>query len=287
MKTSVVGLGSMGSAIAMRLREQGVELEVWNRSEKPRIDHEKLGFKVSKSMHTAFDGDLVISVLSNDQAVLETFNDHFLASANRAAIHVNMSTISLDAARELESRHRKAGIRYLAIPVLGRPQAVAAGKLLMVAAGNQESFELAAETLNKIAAEVFYLGSKPELSALVKLGVNYNLIHALQALAESISLVEAGGVDASQFVSILTHTAFTGSAYAGYGPMIANKNYSPAGFSMHLGLKDVGLVLDAAHELEVTLPVAPVLKKLFSQALSDPQLMNLDWSAVAELNRKK
>lgn len=285
-KVAVIGLGSMGSAMAERLRDQGAQIEVWNRSEARRLEHENKGFAVSESVHNAFEADIVISALSNDQAVLSTFDRSFLASANKATIHVNIATVSLEAARELESRHRSAGVRYLAAPVLGRPAAVRSGSLLMVVGGDTESLKGAREILDLVAAEIFHLGEKAELASLVKLGVNYNLIHALQAIGESVTLVEAGGVDASQFISILTHTAFTGSAYTGYGPMIANRDYSPAGFSMALGLKDVGLVLDAAQELEVELPVAPVIKDLFNQALSNPALIDLDWSAVAEVNRK-
>ena len=124
------------------------------------------------------------------------------------------------------------------------------------------------------------------MASLVKLGVNYNLIHALQAIAESVALVEAGGVDANTFIEIITNTAFTGSAYAGYGPMIANRKYSPAGFSMELGVKDVKLVQAAASDLGLNLPVASVLLDLFQTANQSPQLHDLDWSAVAELTRK-
>ena len=121
---------------------------------------------------------------------------------------------------------------------------------------------------------------------MVKLGVNYNLIHALQAIGESVALVESGGVDANTFMEILTHTAFAGSAYAGYGPMIVNRRYSPPGFSMTLGLKDLKLIEDAASAGGLTLPVAAVLRKLFETAQVDPELKDLDWSAIAELTRR-
>jgi 3-hydroxyisobutyrate dehydrogenase-like beta-hydroxyacid dehydrogenase len=121
----------------------------------------------------------------------------------------------------------------------------------------------------------------------VKLGVNYNLIHALQAIGESVALVESAGVDPNTFMEILTHTAFTGSAYAGYGPMIVNRAYTPPGFSMTMGLKDVKLIEDAAADLGLTLPVASVLHELFDRAIDDPELTDLDWSAIAELTRQK
>jgi 3-hydroxyisobutyrate dehydrogenase-like beta-hydroxyacid dehydrogenase len=178
-------------------------------------------------------------------------------------------------------------VGYVAAPVLGRPIAITNGKLLMVVAGNQSEVQKSTIVLEKISAQHWNVGEDHSRASLVKLGVNYNLIHALQAIGESVALVEAGGVDANTFIEILTHTAFTGSAYAGYGPMIANRRYSPAGFSMELGLKDVKLIEDAATQLGLALPVAPVLKNQFEAALLDPELKDLDWSAIAELTRQK
>ena len=69
--------------------------------------------------------------------------------------------------------------------------------------------------------------------------------------------------------------------------MIVNRNYTPPGFSIALGLKDVKLVEDAAAELDLKLPVAGVLHQLFETALHDPELKDLDWSAIAELTRQR
>jgi len=66
-----------------------------------------------------------------------------------------------------------------------------------------------------------------------------------------------------------------------------NRNYTPPGFSVALGLKDVKLVEDAASDLNLKLPVAGVLRGLFEQALADPDLADLDWSSIAELTRQR
>jgi 3-hydroxyisobutyrate dehydrogenase-like beta-hydroxyacid dehydrogenase len=171
--------------------------------------------------------------------------------------------------------------------VLGRPIAITNGTLLVVAAGKADDVAAASVIFDKVSARHWNVGEDHSKSNFVKLGVNYNLIHALQAIGESVALVESAGVDANTFMEILTHTAFTGSAYAGYGPMIVNRRYTPRGFSMELGLKDVKLVEDAAADLGLTLPVAAVLHKLFEQAIDDPDVSDLDWSAVAELTRQK
>jgi 3-hydroxyisobutyrate dehydrogenase-like beta-hydroxyacid dehydrogenase len=285
IKVSLIGLGSMGTAMAHRLVEQGFALEFWNRSAK---DNSELLAKgaVQVDLADALKNDFVISFLSNDVAALEVFSEQNLSAASAGTIHINMSTVSLEASGSLAKLHAKQGIGYIAAPVLGRPIAITNGKLLIVAAGDSKDIDAASVIFEKVSAQYWNVGADHAKANLVKLGVNYNLIHALQAIGESVALVESGGVDANVFMEILTHTAFAGSAYAGYGPMIVNRRYSPPGFSMTLGLKDLKLIEDAASAGGLTLPVAAVLRKLFETAQVDPELKDLDWSAIAELTRR-
>jgi 3-hydroxyisobutyrate dehydrogenase-like beta-hydroxyacid dehydrogenase len=284
-RVSLIGLGSMGTAMAHRLLEQGFALDFWNRSAK---DNSELIAKgaVQVELADALKNDFVISILSNDAAALEVFSEQNLSAATAGTIHINMSTLSPEASETLAKLHSKHGIGYIAAPVLGRPIAITNGKLLIVAAGDPKDIEAVAPVFEKISAQYWNVGTDHAKANLVKLGVNYNLIHALQAIGESVALVESGGVDANTFMEILTHTAFAGSAYAGYGPMIVNRRYTPPGFSMTLGLKDLKLIEDAASAGGLTLPVAAVLRKLFETAQVDPELKDLDWSAIAELTRR-
>jgi 3-hydroxyisobutyrate dehydrogenase-like beta-hydroxyacid dehydrogenase len=284
-RVSLIGLGSMGTAMAHRLLEQGFALDFWNRSAKDNSELLDKG-AVQVELADALKNDFVISILSNDAAALEVFSEQNLSAATAGTIHINMSTLSPEASETLAKLHAKHGIGYIAAPVLGRPIAITNGKLLIVAAGDPKDIEAASVLFEKISAQYWNVGTDHAKANLVKLGVNYNLIHALQAIGESVALVESGGVDANTFMEILTHTAFAGSAYAGYGPMIVNRRYTPPGFSMTLGLKDLKLIEDAASAGGLTLPVAAVLRKLFETAQVDPELKDLDWSAIAELTRR-
>lgn len=286
LRVSLLGLGSMGTAMATRLLEQGFDVDVWNRSPKEIGDLLDEGAR-KVDLTGSLQNDFFISMLSNDAAALEVFSDENLAKAKPGSLHLNMSTLSTQASKTLAERHQQAGLGYVAAPVLGRPAAILNGKLLIVAAGKASDVEAAAVVFDKVSAQHWNVGEDHSQSILVKLGVNYNLIHALQAIGESVALVESGGVDPNTFIEIITHTAFTGAAYTGYGPMIVNRNYTPPGFSVALGLKDVKLVEDAAAELDLKLPVASVLRGLFESALNDPELRDLDWSAIAELTRQR
>ncbi len=285
MDAGLIGLGTMGTAMANRLLDQGVALTAWNRSSGAADQLVTRGLILESNPAAVFNQPVVLSMLSNDAAVLDTFNDRLLSSLPEGAVHVNMATISIEAARAMYERHAKHNVGYVSAPVLGRPPVAAAGKLLIVASGDSAAIQTALPVLEELSARVFVLGDAAQSASLVKIAVNFNIIHALQALAESIALVERGGVDPVQFVEILTHTAFAGSAYSGYGSMIAESRYSPAGFAMELGIKDLSLTEQAADEFGLSLPSTPVLRSLFETALADDSLRDLDWSAVAEVTR--
>jgi 3-hydroxyisobutyrate dehydrogenase-like beta-hydroxyacid dehydrogenase len=138
MNIGFIGLGNMGSAIAARLLEAGHTLCVWNRSPEPARRLGERGAQVAATAEEAFRGDVVFSMLSDDQVLRSVLVDSgVLARATPGAvrIHVNMATISAALADELAERHRERGVGYVAAPVLGRPDVAAAGKLTIVMAG--------------------------------------------------------------------------------------------------------------------------------------------------------
>jgi len=280
-----VGLGTMGSAMARRLVEAGHTVHVWNRTPSAADPLIAAGAVRAHSVDEALATGLVFSILANDAAVDSTFSDDVLAGAPDGAIHVNHATVSVAAADRFAERHATAGVRYVAAPVLGRASVAESGQLNIVAAGDPAAIDAAQPFLDILGKRTWNVGEQPSRASLVKIGVNYNLIHTLQALAESVNLVEQGGVDGSTFVEILTDAAYTGSAYTGYGNLIANRRYSPPGFTVGLGLKDLGLAEQAAAGHGAVLPTAPVLREMFEKTLADPALADLDWSAIAEVVR--
>jgi len=284
---SFIGLGAMGSAMVLRLLERGHDVSVYNRSHEPVARMVEAGAKALTEIGQAFENEIVISMLASDDAVSAVFSEATLSQVTAGRIHVNMASISVEAADLQAARHAEAGVGYVSAPVMGRPPVALAGQLNIITAGSNETLEQVAEILGDLGKKTWYVGPAPRTANLVKIGVNFNLIHALEALGESIALVESGGVDANLFVELLTDTAFTGSVYGGYGPMIANKRYFPASFNVALGKKDLMLVESAATEAGLTLPTLETLKSVFDQALADPAIANGDWSAIAEISRKK
>jgi 3-hydroxyisobutyrate dehydrogenase-like beta-hydroxyacid dehydrogenase len=141
--------------------------------------------------------------------------------------------------------------------------------------------------LSILGARTWNLGTRPSSANVVKIAVNYNIIHAIQALGESIALVERHDVNPGEFVELLSSTLFGGVVYQGYGTLIADKAYRPAGFTVELGLKDLVLAEEFADDAGITLPTSAILRRLFEKAIETPELAGADWSALAEVTRQQ
>lgn len=279
-----IGLGAMGATMARRLVDAGHTVAVWNRSAGPVERLVAAGARRAETVTDALASGVVLSMLSNDSAAESIFTAELLAAAPHGSIHANFSSLSVAAADRLAAVHAAAGVQYVAVPVLGRPNVAELGQLNIIAGGESAAITRLQPILEVLGKKTWGVGDQASAANLVKIGVNYNLIHTLQALAESVTLMEHGGVDGSTFVDILTDTAYTGSAYTGYGRMIATRDYEPL-FTVALGLKDLSLAEQAAAGSGVVLPTAPVLRNLFERTLADPALATRDWSAIAEVTR--
>lgn len=281
-----VGLGTMGSAMAGRLVDAGHTVRVWNRNPAAAAPLLEAGAVAASSAAHALEAGIVFSMLSNDAAVDAVFDDDTLRGA-RGSLHVNMASVSPAASRALAQRHAQAGVGYVAAPVLGRPPVAAAGKLNILAGGADADLDRLEPFFGVLGARTWRIGDDPAQANVVKIAVNFTLIHTIEALGEGIALVENHGIDPGGFVELLTSTLFGGVAYTGYGDIIVNRRYEPAGFAAPLGLKDLGLAEAAAAEVGVTLPTASALRAVFEQTLAQPGGDRLDWAAIAEIARAR
>lgn len=282
-----LGLGRMGAAMARRLLDGGEDLVVWNRR-RSAAEQELVaaGATRAESAAEALAAQISISMLSDDAAVDSVLSTENLGSTTGTRIHVNMASISPAMADVLTARLDAAGMRYVSAPVLGRPEVAAKGALNVLTAGPSDALDAVDPHLAHCSVRRWRFGDRPRQANAVKVAVNFMILHALESLGESVALVEAQGVDAGQFVDLIGSSLFGGVVHTGYGALIAQRTYTPPGFTMALGLKDLGLAEQLAAEGEVDVPLAAVLRDRFETALADPDLAELDWAAVAEITRR-
>ncbi len=281
-----IGLGHMGVPMATRLIDAGYDVTVWSRTAAHADALVGRGATRATSPGDAIATGHLFSMLASEDALRAVLPPELLREAPPGFIHVNHATISARAADEFAAHAARDGYGYVAAPVLGRPGVAAAGALTILAAGPAEAVEASLPMLAVMGRRVWRYGSAASAANLAKISVNYLIAHALQALAESITLLERNGLDAGQFVEMISDSVFPGPVYAGYGDAIARGSYTPAGFSAVLGLKDVMLAIDAARDAGARLPCAPVLQEIFETTAAVAG-DSLDWAAIAEFTRQR
>ncbi|MDB4884525.1 MAG: NAD(P)-dependent oxidoreductase [Gemmatimonadetes bacterium] len=258
MDVGFIGLGMMGSRIAGRLASAGYRPRVWNRSPEPVDALVRLGARRAADARDAFRGDVVFSMLADDDAVHAVI-DELLDGAPKGLVHVNMATISVPLARDLTARHQARGLAYVAATVFGRPDLAAEGKLNVVVAGESSVVARIEPLLDEIGQQIWRLGVQPERANVVKLAGNVMLGAAVEAMAEASAFGSRHGIAPADLLDVLTNGVFTSPAYRTYGALIAKQRYEPAGFRLSLLLKDVRLALAAADAAEVPMPLADVV----------------------------
>jgi 3-hydroxyisobutyrate dehydrogenase-like beta-hydroxyacid dehydrogenase len=272
MEIGFIGLGNMGSAIAGRLLEAGHRLRVWNRSPEPARHLAQRGAQVAATAEEAFRGEVVFSMLSDDQVTRAVLLDSgVLARATAAAtrIHVNMATISVALADELAQRHGERGIGYVAAPVLGRPDVAAAGKLTVLAAGPRATVDSVQPLLEgTVGQKLWRFGERASQANVVKLAVNFMLAAAIESMGEAAALTAGYGVEPRALFELIGQSLFPGPVYQGYGRLIADGRFEPAGFRARLGLKDVRLALAAAEAVTTPMPVGSLIRDSMLEAMA-------------------
>ena len=287
MKVGFIGLGAMGSAMASNLVASGHALTVWNRSAAATEKLVSLGAKAASTPDRAAQGDVLHSMLANDQAVREIFIDGGLLDAmDPGIVHVNHATISVALAKQLAEEHAKCGIGYVAAPVFGRPDAAAAGKLNILVAGQASAIERAKPLLELMGAKLWPMGDAPERANVVKLAGNFMIVTAIESMAEASVLARAYGVSSADFIELMTSTLFASPVYQGYGKSIVEQRFTPPGFALPLGLKDVMLAQDAGQAAQVPMPLAGVLRDSLLEAMADGA-ESMDLSALARVSERR
>ena len=285
MRIGFVGLGAMGRGLAGRLAKAGHEVRAWNRT--PPAPHLLgAGIAMAPALSDLATSEVVVSMLAHDDAVRAVFIERGLLQALPAgAIHVNMATISVKLARELDDRHAALGLFYVAAPVLGRPDAAAEGRLQLLVAGPEAAIARLDGLWAVLGQHVWRFGDRPESANGAKIASNLALACAIEAMGEAAMLAGAYGVPAGPYLEMLTATLFASPAFRMYGTLIAEDRFEPAGFRLALGLKDVNLALAAGAEVSTPLAFASVLRDQFLDGLAHGE-GDHDWSAVVKAGRR-
>jgi 3-hydroxyisobutyrate dehydrogenase-like beta-hydroxyacid dehydrogenase len=282
-KIGFVGLGSMGLPMATNLIAAGYHLTVYNRTaSKAEPLVAKGAHRAARAGDVAQPGGIVISMLADDAAVraLVMGPDAIAERLAPDGIHVSMSTVAPATTRELAAYHASHGSGMLAAPVFGRPTAAQAKQLKICVSGPADAKAKVKPILEAMGDAIFDFGDNVGAANVVKLAGNFMIAAALEAMGEAVAMMRKSGVDPSAALEMLTKTLFAAPVYQGYGAIISHGRFSPPGFRLPLGLKDINLVIQNAAEVTAPMPTASLLHDRFVSAIAKGRA-DLDWSAIA------
>ena len=275
----------MGAPIARNLLDAGHTLTVYNRTPGRAKDLVSHGAREVPSPAMAATGaEAIVTMLADDPAVTASVVDGGVVQAlGRGAVHVSMSTISPALSRRLADAHRGAGQAYVAAPVFGRPDAAAAKRLWIVAAGAADALGAAWPILDAVGQEVLVVGDDPGAANVVKIAGNFLLAAAIEAIGEAFALVRKHGIDPARFLEIVNGKVLRSPVYESYGALIAAQRYEPAGFKLKHGLKDIRLALQTGDEVAAPLPLASLMRDHYLSAVARGW-GEIDWAALAKVS---
>jgi len=284
MQIGFIGLGLLGTPLAINLVESGNRVLVYNRTTSKAEPLKMKGAVVCTSVaELAGQADIVFSIVSDDHALksITEGRDGIIHNGRKGLLHISMSTILPKTAADLAAEHQKQGQTYLAAPVFGRPEAASLRKVNFVISGDEAARKTAEPLLKHAGAVgVWDFGDKIEAANTVKLCGNFLIGAALEAIGESVALAKKSGVDPVQMWSMFNQTILNAPVYHNYSHIILQQKFSPAAFSMLLGHKDMSLVLQQAESAGQLMPLAELLKSHMSELIHDGK-SEIDWSAVS------
>ena len=277
LTVGLFGLGNMGAAIAERLLGAGPQLVVHNRTPEKAEALAARGAVVAKTpADLVGQVEIVLTSLADEEA-LEAVAAKVVAAARPGPVLVDMSTVSPAASARVASSAEAASVPYLRAPVSGNPTVVRAGNLSFIVSGPRETFERVEPVIRAIGPTVHHVGDG-EQARIVKLAINLMIAGLAQLMSEALVLGEAAGVSRAALLEVMGSSA-AGAPFVKYKTEPLLRDDFSATFTTALMEKDIDLVLDAAEEAGVELPVTREMKALLRAAIDagygDDDLMAL------------
>jgi len=269
-RVAVVGLGQMGSAMAARLRERGVDVLGWDVDPAVRVRVAAEGVPVAVSPAHALEGrDFVLSSLPNAAAVRAAWLgvDGIVALASPGAVCIDASTIEPAAMKDVADAAQLRGLAALDCPVSGGPAEARAGTLIVMAGGEPAVIERARPVLEALGPTLHPTGGIGT-AKVVKIVNNMMAMGNLLVACEAFSLGEAAGVDPDTLFAVLAESGGRSQTFTKRFPHALRDDYAPR-FKLELAEKDLALGLALAGTEGLQLPAATLVRELFGRALQE------------------
>ena len=248
-----LGTGLLGSAFVEASQQRGDQVTVWNRTLEKARKLEAFGATVAATPADAVRGAARVHLVLKDDAAVEEVVKALRPGLAAETIIIDHTT-TLPALTAARARRLNAeGVKYLHCPVFIGPSAARKSQGIIMASGPQALFDSVKPALEKQAAQVQYLGERPDLAAVYKLFGNAFIIGIMGVTCDVFAVARGAGVEPQDALKLLEFWN-PAAVILGRGRSIANQDFKPS-FELTMARKDVGLMIETAEgEDLVTLP---------------------------------
>lgn len=275
-----IGLGAMGSRMALNLHAAGHKLRVYNRDRAKAKPFADKGIEVCDSPAAAAKGaEFAVSIVADDVATREVMlgANGVVGGAAQGTILLDSSTNTPGMAREVAKAAAAKGCLYLDAPVSGSIPQAQGKELVFMVGGDKAAFEKAQPLFAAMGRLARRLGDSGA-GATIKLVNNMISGTLTAAIAEAAQVAEAAGVDRDAAFEILGEGAAASRLLKSKLPKMFKRDFTPS-FQLELMDKDLRYFLSLAQELDRAAPIASLVRSQY-QAARRAQLGKLDSSAI-------
>ena len=278
-----IGLGIMGGPMAANLVKAGFDVIGYNRGPEPTRRLIEQGGRGADSLAEAVrDADVVVTMLpdSSDVEAVALGEDGIYAHAKPATLHLDMSSIRPDVAKQVAEAGKQRGLRVLDAPVSGGEQGAIDATLSIMAGGDPNDFADARPVLEAVGRTVVHVGPVGA-GQTVKAANQLIVAGTIELVAEAIVFLEAYGVDMGAAIRVLAGGLAGNAILERKAPGMLVRDFTP-GFRIELHHKDMGIVTSAAREAGVVVPLGAVVAQLIASLKAQGD-GGLDHSALLKL----
>ncbi|MCB8877153.1 NAD(P)-dependent oxidoreductase [Acidisoma silvae] len=268
-RTSVgwIGLGKMGAPMSRHIGAAGHELHVYDIVAEATALAAASGANIADTPQAAAAAAPITFLSIPNDGVLRSLvlGEQGLARTMAAgSILVETSTVSPRVSAEIAQALAAAGIQYLRAPLSGSTATAEAGKLTVLASGEETAFHAVEPLLETFSVRRFYLGTGEEARYL-KLAINM-LVGATSALlAEALTFGRKGKLSTDQMLEVICESAVASPLIAYKREMLTSRDFAPA-FTVEQMIKDFDLVLDAASGEQVPVFLISLIRQQYEAA---------------------
>ena len=257
-----IGLGNMGTPMALNLSKAGFPLTVFNRSIEKVKPFENTTVKIAQNItELVTQSDIIFTMLSNDEAVTKVYNEILGMESIEDKLFIDMSTISEQLSVDIAQKLKQKNASFLDAPVAGSTQPAANGALTIMVGGDADDLKTALPYFEKLGKFIKHVGPNGKGIA-TKLSVNYYLSILYLGLAETVLFAENNGINRSDLLEIINESACGSGATKVKTPLLINEDYKPA-FALSYMQKDVML----AKKNGINFPLTDAVIETYAEAL--------------------